>query len=100
MPVCNLGRMLVGSRYFLIPAVVAMAVTVNSAGPAPSGAIEGKITYAGTPPKMNPINMAQEPTCAKDHNPPPQTQRLATGPPNAPPYTLVYISAPQPPLPI
>src|SRR5258708_35535359 len=100
MPVCNLGRMLVGSRYFLIPAAVAMAVMVNSAGPAPSGAIEGKITYAGTPPKMKPINMAQEPTCAKEPNPPLETQSVMTGPANALQYVVVHISAGEPPTPI
>jgi hypothetical protein len=97
---CKLGRILMRSRYFLILAVVAIAVTVNSAGPAPTGAIDGKITYAGTPPKMKPINMAQEPTCAKEHNPPLETQSVVTGPANALQYVVVYISAGEPPSPI
>jgi len=85
------------SRYFLIPVIVAMAVIVSSAGPAPSGTIEGKTTYTGTPPKMKPIDMGKEPTCAKEHNPPLLTQNVVTGPANALQYVVVYISAGDPP---
>jgi hypothetical protein len=89
------------SRYFLIPAVVALAVMVGSAGPATYDAIEGKVTYVGTPPKMKPIDMRQEPICAKEHNPPLLTQDVVTGPANALQYVVVYISAgePTPPTP-
>jgi hypothetical protein len=87
------GRICMRSIYFLIPAVVAMAVMVNTAGPATSGAIEGKATYTGTPPKMNPIDMGKEPTCAKEHNPPLLRQNVVTGPANALRYVVVYVSA-------
>jgi hypothetical protein len=86
-------RILMRSRYFLIPAVVAMTVMVSTAGPAPSGAIEGKVTYAGTPLKMNPIDMGKEPACAKEHNPPLLRQNVVTGPANALRYVVVYVSA-------
>jgi hypothetical protein len=88
------------SRHILIPAIAALAVVVASAGPAPSGSIEGKTTYEGTPPTMKPINMGQEPTCAKAHNSPILMQNVVTGPANALQYVLVYISAGDPPSPI
>lgn len=88
------------SRYILVPAVFALAVIVGSAGPAPSGTIEGKITYAGIPPKMRPLDMAKEPTCAKEHNPPLLAQNVVTGPANALQYVVVYISAGESPSPI
>ncbi len=81
------------SRYFLIPAVIALTVAAGNAGPAPSGVIEGKVTYTGTPPKMAPIDMAKEPYCQKLHNPPETAQKVATGPGNALEYVVVYISA-------
>jgi plastocyanin len=71
----------------------------GSAGQAPTGAIEGKVTFTGTPPKMKPIDMSREPICAKEHNPPLQTQTVVTGPGNALQYVVVYISAGEPPSP-
>jgi hypothetical protein len=93
-------RILMRSRYFLISAVVAMTVMVSTAGPAPSGAIEGKATYTGTPPKMNTIDMGKEPTCAKEHNPPLLSQNVVTGSANALRYVVVYVSAGEPASPI
>jgi plastocyanin len=61
--------------------------------PAESATIEGKVTYTGTPPKMKPIDMSKEPTCAKMYNPPQLTQNVVTGPGNALEYVVVYISA-------
>ena len=80
-------------RYVLIPAAIVLSVAVGSAGPAPAGGVEGKVTYTGTPPKMKPIDMAKEPTCQKEHNPPELTQNVVTGPGNALQYVVVYISA-------
>jgi len=68
-------------------------VAVASVGPAPAGTIEGKVTYTGTPPKMKPIDMSKEPTCAKEHNPPLPSENVVTGPGNALQYVVVYISA-------
>jgi len=72
----------------------------GSAGPAPCGTIEGKVTYTGTPPKMKPIDMSKEPTCAKEYNPPLQTQSVVTGTGSALQHVVVYISAGEPPSPI
>lgn len=57
------------------------------------GTISGKVTYTGTPPKMKPIDMAKEPSCAKQHATPVMTENVATGPGNALEYVVVYISA-------
>src|SRR5437588_7652306 len=86
----------------LLPFVglLAGSVVVVLANPrADSGTIEGKVTYTGTPPKMKPIDMAKEPTCAKEHNPPEMAQNVVTGPGNALEYVVVYISAGGPPSP-
>src|SRR6202041_462280 len=61
--------------------------------PAGSGSISGKITYTGTPPKMKPIDMSKEPSCAKQHATPVMTENVAPGPGNALAWGVVYISA-------
>jgi plastocyanin len=63
--------------------------------PAPAGnaSITGKVVYTGTPPKMKPIDMAKEPSCAKQHASPVMTENVTTGPGNALEYVVVYISA-------
>lgn len=81
------------SRYILFPVFLVLVVMVGNAGPAPSGSIEGNVTYTGTPPKMKPMDMSKEPTCVKEHNPPLLTQNVVTGPENALQYVVVYISA-------
>lgn len=81
------------SRFILLPAFIALIVAVGTVGPATSGAIEGKVTYTGTPPKMKPIDMAKEPYCEKLHNPPDTVQKVVTGPADALEYVLVYISS-------
>jgi plastocyanin len=57
------------------------------------GSVEGIITYTGTPPKMKPIDMAKEPSCAKQHAKPVMTESVVTGPGNTLEYVLVYVSA-------
>jgi len=82
-------------KYLLSVALIvivgaAMVALVSSA--AGTGTIEGKVTYTGTPPKMKPIDMSKEPTCAKEHNPPEMVQTVTTGPGNSIEYAVVYIS--------
>jgi plastocyanin len=84
------------TKYFLLLAVivaVGSAMVVAAAPPAGNGTITGKITYTGTPPKMKPIDMSKEPTCAKQHATPVTTENVVTGPGNALEYVVVYISA-------
>jgi plastocyanin len=79
--------------------LIAGAVLVGNGGmaglPAPAGnaSITGKVTYTGTPPKMKPIDMAKEPSCAKQHESPVMTENVATGPGNTLQYVVVYVSA-------
>jgi hypothetical protein len=90
------------SKHIVLPflAVLAVSALMSAAKPpAGSGTIEGKVTYTGTPPKMKPIDMAKEPTCAKEHTPPEMTQNVVTGPGNTLQYVVVYISAGEPPSP-
>src|ERR1700677_3644143 len=80
--------------------LLALAALLSSNGavsratpPAASGAITGKVTYTGTPPKMKPIDMSKEPSCAKQHATPVSTENVTTGPGNALQWVVVYISA-------
>src|ERR1700728_2149119 len=82
----------------LLPAaaVIFYAVKAGAGAPTPppaGGTISGKVTYTGTPPKMKPIDMSKEPTCAKQHSTPVMTQNVTTGPGNTLQWVVVYISA-------
>src|SRR5215469_7435992 len=78
------------SDYLLLPTVVLLVAVAGAAAQAPSGTIEGKVSYTGTPPKMRPIDMSKEPTCQKEHNPPALSQNVVTGPGNGLQYAVVY----------
>jgi Carboxypeptidase regulatory-like domain len=84
------------TKYFL---ALTMAVLLSSGllvfanPPAGSGSVTGKVTYTGTPPKMKPIDMSKEPSCAKQHATPITTQDVTTGPGNTLQWVVVYISA-------
>ena len=71
------------------------AMVVSQDCPCPRGAApsRGKVTYTGTPPKMKPIDMSKEPSCAKQHATPVMTENVATGPANTLQFVVVYISA-------
>ena len=73
-------------------ALATMAL-VPSAHPAAGGTVSGKITYTGTPPKMKQIDMAKEPSCAKEHTTPVMNESVVTGPGNTLGDVVVYISA-------
>ena len=81
--------------FFLLAVIVAVssAMVVAAAPSAGTGTISGKITYTGTPPKMKPIDMSKEPSCAKQHPTPITTENVMTGPGNALENVVVYISA-------
>ena len=83
-------------KYFLalmIAILLGGSMLLFANPPAGSGSISGKITYTGTPPKMKPIDMSKEPTCAKQHATPVLTENVATGAGNALEWVVVYISA-------
>jgi plastocyanin len=69
------------------------ALMVFATPPAGSGSITGKVTYTGTPMKMKPIDMSKEPSCAKQHATPVDTENVTTGPGNTLQWVVVYISA-------
>jgi plastocyanin len=80
---------------FLVAAFALAGISVGAGTPPPpaAGSVSGKVTYTGTPPKMKPIDMAKEPSCAKQHATPVMTENVATGPENALQFVVVYISA-------
>lgn len=83
-------------KLLMLLIVAALAGNGGIAGlpvPAGSATITGKVTYTGTPPKMKPIDMSKEPSCAKQHAAPVMTENVATGPANALQFVVVYISA-------
>lgn len=62
--------------------------------PAPAtGSISGTVTYTGTMPKMKPIDMAKEPTCAAQHTSPVMTESAIAGPNNSLEDVVIYVSA-------
>jgi hypothetical protein len=67
--------------------------TANAAAP---GSIEGTISYTGTPPKMKPIDMAKEPSCAKQHTTPVLTEAVTTDEGNTLKDVVIYVSAGDP----
>jgi len=68
--------------------------------PAPAaGSVSGKVTFTGTPPKMKPIDMAKEPSCASQHETPAMTESVVTGPGNSLQYVVVFVSAGDTPAP-
>jgi len=84
------------SRYLMALAaaiVLSSGLLVFATPPAGSGSITGKVTYTGTPPKMKPIDMSKEPSCAKQHATPVLTENVATGAGSALQWVVVYISA-------
>jgi hypothetical protein len=84
------------TQYFWILGAAVLggsALVVHGAPPASGGTISGKVTYTGTAPKMKPIDMAKEPSCAKQHATPVTTENVVTGAGDALRYGVVYISA-------
>lgn len=60
---------------------------------APAGSLSGTVTWTGTMPKMKPIDMAKEPTCAAQHKTPVMTESAVGGPNNTLKNVVIYISA-------
>lgn len=58
-----------------------------------AGTISGKVTYTGTPAKQKQIDMGKEPSCAKQHATPINTETVVTGANNTLENVVVYISA-------
>src|ERR1700731_2991755 len=84
------------TKFFLTLTTVVLAssaMVVAAGPPAGNGAITGKVTYTGTPPKMKPIDMSKEPSCAKQHTTPVTTENVVTGPGNSLEWVVVFISA-------
>jgi plastocyanin len=78
-------------QILLAGAAIVSASAMNS--PAPSaGSIAGRVTYEGTPAKQKPINMSKEPSCAKLHPTPINTETVVVGPGDALENVVVYIS--------
>ena len=86
-----MGTKLVSSLALLAVATAAIGALGRPATSA--GTISGKVTFTGTPPKMRPIDMAKEPSCAKQHSTPVMTESVVSGPGNALGNVVVYISA-------
>jgi plastocyanin len=58
---------------------------------ATAGSVSGMVMFDGTPPKMRPINMAAEPTCAKVHTTPAMTEDVVVGSGGALENVVVYL---------
>ena len=70
---------------FFLPIVLAAS---------PGGAISGKVTLSGNPPKSKPLDLSKEPDCVKMHASNPLfPEHVVTGPGNSLRNVVVYISA-------
>jgi plastocyanin len=77
-------------------ALLVLAASAMGALSAPvkrAGGVSGTITFTGTPPRMRPIDMSKEPSCASQHATPAMTENVMTGAGNAVQNVVVYISA-------
>src|SRR6476660_2518665 len=84
-------------RMRILASVTLVVLTTMALAPAApraaGGTVTGKVTYTGTPPKMKPIDMAKEPSCAKQHATPVMNESVVTGSGNALGDVVVYVSA-------
>jgi len=83
-------------RIYLLIAVLAIACLAGAvlfAHPTSTGTVTGKVTFTGTTPKMKPIDMSKEPSCAKLHSTPATSENVVTGPGNSLEWVVVYVSA-------
>lgn len=62
------------------------------ARPDANGEIRGKVTYEGALPKYRPLDMVNEPTCAKQYTTPVLPENVVAGPNNSLKNVVVYIS--------
>jgi len=85
------------TRHIASLAFIAAAAAVTTGAlrhPAlPAGSISGTVSYTGTMPKMKPIDMAKEPSCAAQHKSPVMTETAIAGPNNSLEDVVVYVSA-------
>jgi Carboxypeptidase regulatory-like domain len=77
----------------LLTSAVAATSSRRHAPAAMAGTVSGTVTFTGTPPKMKPIDMSKEPSCAAQHNPPVETETVVSGPNSSLQYVVVYVSA-------
>ncbi|MEP6991860.1 MAG: carboxypeptidase regulatory-like domain-containing protein [bacterium] len=82
----------IASLALLAAGAAATTAAMRPAAPA-ADSITGTVTYTGTLPKMKPIDMAKEPTCAADHKTPVTTESAVGGPNNSLEDVVIYISA-------
>ena len=82
-------KILAGVSVVVLTTMALAPATPHKAG----GTVTGKVTYTGTPPKMKPIDMAKEPSCAKQHATPVMNESVVTGPGNTLGDVVVYVSA-------
>src|SRR6202162_3838357 len=78
---------------FLVSSAASTKAGRFTAPSAATGSVEGTISYTGTPPKMKPIDMAKEPSCAKQHATPVMTESVGARPGSTLEDVVVYVSA-------
>ncbi len=78
----------------VLTVLAVVLVSALAANPRPSGgSVSGRVTYTGSPAKPKVIDMAKEPSCAKQHAEPPMTESALTGPNDSLENVVVFISA-------
>jgi hypothetical protein len=79
-------------KVLVVVAAFFAMLTMSSARPQ-NGAINGRVTFDGTPAKPRTIDMSMEPSCAKQYAKPVAAENVVTGPDNALENVVVYVSA-------
>jgi plastocyanin len=81
------------TKHVAMASLAMLAATAAAyAGPS-GGTISGKVTYEGMPAKMKPIDMSEEPSCAKMYTAPQLAETVVAGAANSLENVVVYVSA-------
>ena len=80
-----------GQQQTETPAAVPAATAGTPVDAATAGSVNGTIRLDGTAPRMRPINMAAEPTCARVHTTPATTEDVLVGTGGALQNVVVYL---------
>jgi plastocyanin len=83
----------VRTKRVALAGLILLAASIGAdAGPA-GGTVKGTVTCDGAPPKMKPVVMSKDPSCAKMYSTPPLAETIVAGTRNGLENVVVFISA-------
>jgi len=81
------------TKHAVMAGLAALAFSAAAYAGQSGGTVSGKVTYEGAPAKMKPIDMSEEPSCAKMYATPPLAETVVAGAGNTLENVVVYVSA-------